>query len=202
MFALNLPQEQLDRYVCVNLYSVLRHYYQQPSAKRKTDEESANGDSPPTKLAKIDDAVDITSQNNDEVMEGAVPDENKDDTTNASEETNDDAKQPKWVQDNERACELLRQNLDGLIIVAKEHPVSILNALLPFVKPSRPVVIFNTSRELLMETYMDLKSSGKVTGLHLSSNWMRMYQILPNRTHPDVNMGANSGFLLNGYTLN
>lgn len=203
LLALNLDQEQMDRCISVNVYSLLRQYYQKDGGqKRKLDE--ANDDSvenPPAKITKLDETEAAIENVNAMEVEVAV---DKNDSKNGTEvETSEKpaGKTPKWFIDNERGCELLREKLDSLVIVAKEHPVSILNALLPFVKPGRPVVLFNLSRDILMETFIDLKSSGRVTGLKLTSNWLRMYQVLPNRTHPDVNMSGNSGFILHGFTV-
>lgn len=224
LLALNLEQEQLDRCISVNFYSVLRHYYQNretassSGTKRKISDESTgidgNGDadgpdSHPPKLAKTDNGagiiLDVTetdsnAENLAVVTDSVVPNTDavscKGDVTPPLK-----ANVPKWQLDNEKGCELLRENLDALIIVAKEHPSSIIKALLPFVKPSRPVVIFNLSREILVEIYLELKASGQVTGLRITSNWLRQYQILPNRTHPDVCMNGNSGFLLCGFTV-
>lgn len=95
----------------------------------------------------------------------------------------------------------MHEKFDSLVIAAKEHPANLVKELLPLVKPSRPIVIFSLCKEVLMELYVELKSTSKVNNLHLTSNWLRMYQILPNRTHPEVNMQANSGYLLTGYTL-
>lgn len=234
ILALNLEQEQLDRCISVNLYSVLRHYYQtreitaEAGTKRKAEDkengdEDEDSDSRPAKLLKSDNGssglldalmvpTSIDDDNNSEaidVSEGADVSEgqNSDESDDIAGPTASDKEAatlpgtPKWVYENERGCELLREHLDALVIVAREHPMSILKALLPFIKPSRPVVIFNLSREILMEVYGELKSMGQVTGLRLTSNWLRMYQILPNRTHPDVNMGGNSGFLLCGFTV-
>lgn len=196
LLALNLPQEQLDRCIAVNLYSVLRHYYQKSGGlKRKADQiDNDDLEVPSMKMAKNDNE----KENDDEDMTDFT---NSADPQNVTNDNESVQKPPKWMIENERACELLRKNLDALIVVAKEHPVSILNALLPFVKPSRPVVVFGTSREILLETFAELKASGKVTGLRLTTNWLRMYQVLPNRTHPDVNMSGHGGFLLCGHTI-
>lgn len=232
VLALNLEQEHLDRCHSVNLYSVLRHYYQRRGGlKRKLDEitEASDETDPPAKLTKIDadDAAAIVPECDENDAPANVPECDKndepadvpkcDDNTNGNSKTTgtdsvDNASNgtiaeaksavvPKWQIDNERACEILRGNMDALVVVAKEHPITIVNALLPFMKASRPVVIFSLSREILMETFIDLKTSGNVTGLRLTSNWMRMYQVLPDRTHPDVNMNGNSGFLLSGFTI-
>lgn len=218
LLALNLDQEQLERCISANFYSVLRHYYQNretttsSGTKRKImddsiDEKSGEGDGDadgpdnhPPKLAKTENGngviLDVTETETIAEKLEPIVDKTKGDVTPPLK-TN----VPKWVLDNEKGSDMLRENVDALIIVAKEHPGSIVKALLPFVKPSSPIVIFNLSREILVELYMKLKNSGQVTGLRITSNWLRQYQILPNRTHPDVCMSGNSGFLLCGFTV-
>lgn len=193
LLALNLNHEQLDRCISVNLYSVLRQYYQGngqvesatvlESGKHKLcvdDDDETNGR--PAKLPKLE-GVDQDNGNDSERVAPAI------------------ASKEHWVIDNERACAILKEQVDGLIICAKEHPSTIVKFLLPFVKASRPIVIFNLSREILADLYVEMKSTYSVTNLKITSNWMRSYQILPNRTHPEINMSANSGFLLTGYTV-
>lgn len=204
--ALNLSEEHLERCISANIYSILRQYYQRNGGlKRKLEDGSL--EIPATKVPKIDDVdspaemtpmqVDNDNEANPENGE-AMPKNGEPKPENGEKEG---IKIQKWMIENERGCELMRDNLDALVIVAKEHPIQIVNALLPFIKPSRPVVIFHLSREILMETFIELKSSNKVTALKLTSNWLRNYQILPNRTHPDVNMNGNSGFILHGFTI-
>lgn len=203
LLALNLPQEQLDRCISVNIYSVLRQFYQcgdqsgaQHSAgvKRKIDE--AADASPPTKVAKVDDVADGASSTEVNSTEESTASVDADSTAPTLP-----VKRHQWQLDNDRACQLFTDKLDSLTICSKEHPLEIVRALLPFVQPSRPFVVFNLSREILMELYVSLKTSGDVTNLRITSNWLRMYQILPNRTHPDVNMSGSGGFLLTGYTV-
>lgn len=188
--AMDFPQEQLERCISVNIYSVLRHFHQ--SKQKESEKGVENG-----KEAVIAEGGD---------------EENHKRKIESSEDDGPEAKQPKleevakkppqqWELDNAAACELMGEKFDALVIVAKEHPQNIIKALLPFVKPSRPVVVFSTTREILTECYMELKAAANVTYLRITSNWMRQYQILPNRTHPDVTMSANSGYLLTGYTI-
>lgn len=207
--ALNLAAEQLERCVSVNVYSVLRQFYQEKnvttdaagvaseSNKRKLESTSnSDGEEWADKRAKLDAA-----ENGEHKTEG-------DDTTTPSQQPDDKpaaaaapAKRHQWQLDNDRACVLLRDKLDSLTICGKEHPLELVRALLPFVRPSRPFVVYGQSRELLTELYVSLKATGEVTNLRITSNWLRMLQILPNRTHPDVNMSGNGGFLLTGYTV-
>lgn len=216
LFALNLGAEQLQRCVSVNLYSVLRQFFQAKEAsvgaavvkeveevvvgdKRKLDEPET-GDEPAEKQAKVDSvcsietAAEVNGDANIEPAEAAVESANIAAATTV-------VKRHQWQIDNDRACELFSTKLDSLTICAKEHPLEIVRALLPFVRPSRPIVVFSASREILMDLYVALKNTGDVTNLRITSNWLRMLQVLPNRTHPDVNMSGSGGFLLTGYTV-
>lgn len=212
LLALNFPEEQLQRCISVNIYSVLRQYFQinirdsttitttttsnennfetveNSTVSKETIEDTINDEETPCKKIKLS----TESFNSDKNMES---------TSNDDNEEKKEEYLPKWQKENKRACELLKEKFDSLIIVAREHPSSIVKTLLPFLKSSRPIVIFNLSKEILMELYVELKSTTKITGLHLKSNWLRMYQILPNRTHPEVQMSGNSGYLLCGYTI-
>ncbi|KAF4520897.1 hypothetical protein B566_EDAN010312 [Ephemera danica] len=90
---------------------------------------------------------------------------------------------------------------DCLLIVGKENPVEITEALLPLVSDSRPVVMFSQFREPLLEMYMKLKGMKNVTALRLSEPWLRKYQVLSERTHPEVMMSSSGGYLLTGLTV-
>nr|XP_014095330.1 tRNA (adenine(58)-N(1))-methyltransferase non-catalytic subunit TRM6 [Bactrocera oleae] len=201
MLALNLPLEQLQRCISVNLYSVLREYYQ-----GEGHENSEHAAVPGTPLEEIEpsskkqklndgDAAPTTTSSTSSDSNG----ENNETPTISS--ANISVQAQKWQVENRRACELMHAKFDGLVIAAKEHPSNIVQALLPFVKSSRPIVVYSQSKELLMDLHVELKSSSNATNLHLTSNWLRYYQILPNRTHPEVNMNGNSGYLLSGYTI-
>lgn len=111
-------------------------------------------------------------------------------------------KKPKWLLETQRAIDLLNSSkARGLTIVAKEHPLNIVNALLPFLGASRPFVIFHTHREPLQETYMELKQKHNVINLRLFANFLRSYQILPDRTHPDILTSDTGGYILTGYLV-
>ncbi|KFB46574.1 AGAP009904-PA-like protein [Anopheles sinensis] len=205
LMAMDFPAEQLGRCVSVNIYSVIRHYYQekeQTNGSEAVVEEVKEA----VKTEEAPEIVDKDETTNGETKKRKLEDDTENGKTGGDGEPN--AKVVKlekdkqmWEIENETAAGLMKEKFDSLVIVAKEHPYSILKALLPFVKPSRPVVIFSTSREILAECYVDMKTEAAVTYLRLTSNWTRQLQVLPNRTHPDVTMSGNSGYLLTGYTI-
>jgi tRNA (adenine-N(1)-)-methyltransferase non-catalytic subunit len=132
------------------------------------------------------------------------------------QESESSAKKPRWQLEAEFAADLLTtRKADGLIVVAaREHPVSIVLSLLPYLAPSRPLVVYCPHREPLLSLYAVLKGwetwstnygkcGGKdgiprVANLRVVENWLRSYQVLPNRTHPVVNMNPGGGFILTG----
>lgn len=210
ILALNLDEKHEKKCISVNIYSVLRQFYQNSLEVPKTPE---NGESKKRKL-EVDDvakeenptkkyAGDLEVKEGDmEVTPGELEVAEKEAV--ASEEPIDlkvPQKIPKWQEENREAIDILNQKVDSLIVASREHPLNIVKELMQFVAPSRPIVIFNLSKEVLMDCYFELKNLGNITNLRLTSNWMRQYQILPQRTHPVVSMQGNSGFLLVGWKV-
>lgn len=162
--AMQFPKEQQDRCINVNLYSVLRCFYQ------NKDSFADNIEAPEAKRQKLD------------------PEE-------ASS-----AKTPQWQLDNIKACEILQNQCDSLVITSKEHPVTIVKELLQFLKGARQLVVFNLIREPLEDLFIYLKTRLDVVNIKLSNNFLRNYQVLPERTHPEVNMNSG-GYILSAVKL-
>ncbi|XP_021183089.3 tRNA (adenine(58)-N(1))-methyltransferase non-catalytic subunit TRM6 [Helicoverpa armigera] len=198
LLAMNFPEEQINRCISVNVYSALRQFYQgcdtntvspvqdensaeQNSLKRKNDDNSEECQAKKIKQSDNEDKTDVNADVNTE-----QPRENK---------------KPKWHFDNIAASDILHKKMDSLVIACKEDPQNIFNELVAFVKPGRPFVIYYNVAEPLQQLFMTLKTQSNVAALKLTCNWMRNYQVLPDRTHPDVLMNASSGFLLTGYVL-
>jgi tRNA (adenine-N(1)-)-methyltransferase non-catalytic subunit len=95
---------------------------------------------------------------------------------------------------------LLEANFDSLIVCGRPHPTPIVLGLIDYVLPSRPVSVFCQHLEPLIDCYMKLRDRSGVANLRLTETWWRNYQVLPNRTHPEINMHNKSGFLLTGIT--
>lgn len=188
--AMNFKSDQLDKCISVNIYSVLRHFYQELNQHEDPVENAL-------KESSCDDIESKSGLKRKNVAEDE-PESKKVKQENGNALL---ARRQQWELENDSACQIMKEKFDALIVVAKEHPYNIIKSLLPFLKPSRPVVVFNTVKEVLHECYVDLKSSANVTYLNIVSNWLRHYQVLPNRTHPEVTMSGNSGFLLTGYTI-
>lgn len=192
IFALNLSDDHLKKCTSVNLYSVLRQYYQgtaeiksvepvtdDSTRKRKLDDDEIDpDDTNPAKIQILDNGCESVE------VPAAV-----------------EKKKQKWQEDNAEAIKYLTNKVDSLTIISKEDPLPILKELLPFVNPGRPVVMFHTCKEILMECYTAMKAVGGLISLRLTTNFIRNYQVLPMRTHPAVQIQGSSGWILAGYTV-
>lgn len=186
--AMMFPIEQSNRCINVNIYSVLRCFYQ------NKDSYSETIISKETESSSKDD-----KQNDNE--------ENKDEETITEEplakkiKIDESTQKKSWQIDNEKACKLLEKKVDSLIVTSKEHPVSIVTELIPLLNGNRNLVVFNLLREPLQDLYFSLKNRTDIVNIRLMNSFMRNYQVLPGRTHPEMNM-TNGGYLLTATKLN
>lgn len=102
-------------------------------------------------------------------------------------------------QKNMEALRMLQQkDFDGLIMNCRGDIVESTELLLRFVKLSRSFVVFSPHLGIVTNLYDTLKSGGCTAMLKISESWIREYQVLENRTHPEINMHGASGFVLSG----
>lgn len=220
--AMNFPQELKDRYVTVNIYSFLRLYYQGElsvlnsitASKNTLDNKVTQSENSEKVIEEINAKVnnDVISNLNTGNIElkakadvALITNEECANVLKRKLDKSEDivpAKKPKWFLETQRAVDLLNGSKAlGLTIVAKEHPLNIITALLPFLETSRPFVIFHTHREPLQETYIELKQKYGVINLRLFTNFLRSYQVLPDRTHPNILTSDTGGYILTGYLV-
>lgn len=224
--AMNFPQELRNRHIAVNIYSFLRLHYQGESSvldsissKKVADRavvgnvegptEKLNGETKSDEVSRMDTEISELETDMEENGTLSLRDTEKDAGAlkrklDESEESTEAVplKKPKWFLETQRALDLLNgTKARGLTIIAKEHPLNIVNALLPFLGASRPFVIFHTYREPLQETFMELKQKRNAINMRLFTNFLRSYQVLPDRTHPDILMNDTGGYILTGYLV-
>ena len=108
---------------------------------------------------------------------------------------------------------------DSLIIATKYDPTAILLRLLPYLAPSCPFVIYHEFLEPLLETFRTLQNYYVVENqedgnevpmmrrrniainLRLTDTWFREFQVLEGRTHPNMSISQNGGYILLGTKL-
>lgn len=92
---------------------------------------------------------------------------------------------------------LREHGADSLVVASKYDVRTSTLALLPFLGIGKPVVAFSETVEPLNALRDDLR--GKVVHVTVSSTWYREYQVLPDRTHPRMQMSGHGGYLLQAY---
>jgi len=145
-----------------------------------------------------------SSKQEDKFMEEeeVVSDEFNEKKRKLSDTEESTAKKQRIELETEKAADLLRgSKIDGLVVIAREHPANILTALLPYVAPSRPFVVYSQCREPLLELYRLLKCRHNTLGNRVTESWLRYHQILACRTHPDISMSGGGGYLLSGIVV-
>ena len=95
----------------------------------------------------------------------------------------------------------LHSQSDSLIVACKYDPTETLIQLLPYLAASCPFVIFCEHMEPLVECFRELQKQDLAINLRLTDTWLREYQVLPGRTHPNMTMSQSGGFLLSGIKL-
>lgn len=100
-----------------------------------------------------------------------------------------------------KAFRFLRESGADCLIVAsnKLDPVTTTLALMPFLAPARPFVVYSKRIEPLEQLREDLKSD--VINMCLTETMLAYHQVLPGRTHPHMSSSAVGGYLLSGISL-
>eukprot|EP00250_Pteridium_aquilinum_P007214 c16983_g1_i1 orf=322-1815(-) len=106
---------------------------------------------------------------------------------------------------NPESEDLLRwakRGFTSLIIAAPEFdPWSAAQELLPLLSPSSPFVIYHRYLQPLAECMHELQVNKMAVALEIVEPWLREYQVLPSRTHPQMQMNANGGYVLTGIKI-
>ncbi|KAG0239718.1 tRNA (adenine(58)-N(1))-methyltransferase non-catalytic subunit trm6 [Actinomortierella wolfii] len=85
---------------------------------------------------------------------------------------------------------------DALIVASQYDPPSILDKLLRYVRGSRPVIVYHAAKEGLLETSTYMKRHPDLLAPQLTESWLRKSQVLPGRTHPEMNTWGSGGALI------
>jgi len=85
-----------------------------------------------------------------------------------------------------------------LIIACRYHPLPILKEAIVLLAPSSPFVVYCEYMEPLVECFTYLHQEALAMRLHITDTWMREFQTLPGRVHPEMHMTTSAGFILSG----
>lgn len=99
-----------------------------------------------------------------------------------------------------KAASILKsRSLNTIILIAQnDHPLPILKLCYDFLLLSGQFVIYCDTIEPLLECHDYLRSNSLAVSMNLSESWLRRYQVLPDRSRPEMNMSGFGGYLLSG----
>ena len=81
------------------------------------------------------------------------------------------------------------------------HPLGLLKQALPLLRPSSPFVIYCEFREPLVECFVHLQHRSLAIKLQLVDPWMREFQVLAERCHPQMSVNMTAGCILTGVVV-
>ncbi|KRZ58630.1 tRNA (adenine(58)-N(1))-methyltransferase non-catalytic subunit trm6 [Trichinella nativa] len=114
------------------------------------------------------------------------------------ENENDDNATSIFAKCQQKLQEFEKGEFDSLIIASRFDPRILSEKLLSKIKLSGTIVIYSACIQVLSECFQQLRSSNQVLNLEITDTFMRYYQILPNRTRPEMNGHVSCGYLLSG----
>lgn len=96
----------------------------------------------------------------------------------------------------------LRGSFTSCIVAAPAvSPGAAWHWLSPFLAPSASFAFFSPCMQPLAEFMHSLQHSKEAVALQLHDIWWREYQVLPFRTHPEMNASQPGGFIVTGIKI-
>ena len=108
------------------------------------------------------------------------------------------AREAARARTHEEAQTLARDGADSLLVVTKYAPQSIVPHLVRALKGGAAFAVYAQNLQPLAETHELLRNAGHAVNMGLAETWLRVHQVLPARTHPNMQMDGASGYILSG----
>lgn len=99
-----------------------------------------------------------------------------------------------WIKGIDARRVLLQHPCDSLVIADDRTALRVLQELFPFLSYGGNIVIYSPFLEDMTALYAFLRR--ECVMVRVSETWCRHVQVLPQRTHPTVNMSTAGGYLL------
>lgn len=101
---------------------------------------------------------------------------------------------------SQEAINLWKENgFSSLVIATPDADAwTVVKELLPLLSFSAPFAIYHQYVQPLATCMHNLQLGKMAVGLQISEPWLREYQVLPSRTHPQMQMSSFGGYILSG----
>ena len=103
--------------------------------------------------------------------------------------------------------EFFRGNFDGyvyadsVLVACPYEPFSIVHRLTPLLAGSANVVVHSPHLQPLVEAQACLRAQHSYVNISETEPWLRRYQVLPGRTHPEMTTSASGGYILHAIRI-
>ncbi|EST08001.2 Eukaryotic initiation factor 3, gamma subunit [Kalmanozyma brasiliensis GHG001] len=87
-------------------------------------------------------------------------------------------------------------DFDAVLIACHYDPMSILRRLKPHLGGSASVVVHSPYLQPLAEASAKMRQDEEFINISVTEPWLRKYQVLPGRTHPEMTTSSTAGFIL------
>lgn len=88
------------------------------------------------------------------------------------------------------------------LLIASEYDVySIIEKLSPYLAGSGSIVVHSPYAQPLIDLQAKLRSLPEWLAPNMTEAWLRQYQVLPGRTHPNMVMSGSGGYLLHAIKM-
>ncbi|PWN51780.1 Gcd10p-domain-containing protein [Violaceomyces palustris] len=87
-------------------------------------------------------------------------------------------------------------DFDAVIIASPYEPFSMIQRLRPYLGGSANIVVHSPYLQSLVECHARLRQSAEYINVSITEPWLRRYQVLPGRTHPEMTTSATAGYIL------
>lgn len=88
-----------------------------------------------------------------------------------------------------------------MILATEYEPYSVLRRLLPYIAGSASVVVYSPHLQTLYSLQQKLRAEPTWLSPSIHEPFLRQYQVLPGRTHPEMNGLGSTGCILQVYRV-
>ncbi|SPO28129.1 related to GCD10 - translation initiation factor eIF3 RNA-binding subunit [Ustilago trichophora] len=117
-------------------------------------------------------------------------------TRSTKEKARDRKRQANFRDIDRVRSDFFAGDFDAVLIACHYDPISILNRLKPHLGGSASVVVHSPYLQPLNEAHAKLRGDEEFINISVTEPWLRKYQVLPGRTHPEMTTSSTAGYIL------
>lgn len=114
----------------------------------------------------------------------------------AKDKSRDRKRQANFREVDKTRSDFFAGDFDAVLIACHYDPISILRRLKPHLGGSASVVVHSPYLQPLVEAHAKLRGDEEFINISVTEPWLRRYQVLPGRTHPEMTTSSTAGYIL------